>query len=418
MPLVLWTVGALAIACRETPSDDAVPTIALEQADAEISEPFTYVGAVRELGDGRLIVADARDKTLQMVDFAQGTVTAIGREGSGPGEYGFPRAVVPLPGDSTAVFDMLNSRYLTVLPTGEPGATFRLEDAASPSPAAAPRPQGSGASTAGAAAGAAGGALAAVPGLRNVRATDAIGRFYFEGSAFTFGPDGPVQADSVPIFRFDRSTGGTDTLAWLRMPKGAAQVTQSGTANQRSVQMRVGSSTPFDARDSWNVFPDGRVAIVRHGDYHLDIVGEGGQTVSGPPVSFVPVPVGAAEKESFRVAARRAPSVSMSVENRGSGTRTSISTAPAEFVEPREWPSVKPPFVNGAIFVRHNNEVWVQRQVRADDPPTFDVFDDRGRVVRRVSLPVGERVVGFGTGTVYTVRIDEDDLQYLQRYRG
>jgi len=34
-------------------------------------------------------------------------------------------------------------------------------------------------------------------------------------------------------------------------------------------------------------------------------------------------------------------------------------------------------------------------------------------------LPKQTRVIGFGAGgTVYTIRVDEDDLQYLQRYRG
>jgi hypothetical protein len=38
-------------------------------------------------------------------------------------------------------------------------------------------------------------------------------------------------------------------------------------------------------------------------------------------------------------------------------------------------------------------------------------------VVGRVALPADTRLVGFGNGTVYLARSDEDDLQYLQRYR-
>jgi len=49
--------------------------------------------------------------------------------------------------------------------------------------------------------------------------------------------------------------------------------------------------------------------------------------------------------------------------------------------------------------------------------PTFDVFDQTGRVVSRVALPAETRLIGFGNGTVYLARSDEDDLQYLQRYR-
>ena len=47
----------------------------------------------------------------------------------------------------------------------------------------------------------------------------------------------------------------------------------------------------------------------------------------------------------------------------------------------------------------------------------YDVFGADGRLVRRVSFPAKTRLVGFGTGTVYAARSDEDDLQYLERYR-
>jgi hypothetical protein len=59
----------------------------------------------------------------------------------------------------------------------------------------------------------------------------------------------------------------------------------------------------------------------------------------------------------------------------------------------------------------------VSRHVASDAPPTYDVIDNSGKVVSRVVLPKRTRLVGFGNGTVYLARIDEDDLQYLQRYR-
>ena len=49
--------------------------------------------------------------------------------------------------------------------------------------------------------------------------------------------------------------------------------------------------------------------------------------------------------------------------------------------------------------------------------PSYDVFDGAGTLVRQVTLRPRSRVVGFGNGTVYLVRLDEDDLQYLERYR-
>jgi hypothetical protein len=62
--------------------------------------------------------------------------------------------------------------------------------------------------------------------------------------------------------------------------------------------------------------------------------------------------------------------------------------------------------------------IWVNRTRAAnDDTPDFDVIDPTGKVAMRVQLPAKTRLVGLGNGTVYATRTDEDDLQYLQRYR-
>jgi hypothetical protein len=380
-------------------SAQGVPTRALTAPDAQVGEPFTFIGALRELRDGRVIVADTRDKVLQLVDVARGTVSQIGREGSGPGEYGLPLTVLPAAGDSTIVYDMLNSRFLVILPNGKPGTTFMLEQA-TPT-----RSQDGPAIT--------------QTALRNPRAIDANGRLYFEGSPISFGPDGvPRQADSIPVIRHDRRSKRTDTVAWLRVSKDAASATSSGTSENRSVSVRIGSNKPFDARDSWSVFPDGRIAVARLANYHVDIITPGVARVSGPPVPFTPVRVGNAEKAEYRKLMARSPSLRMSITDNNGSRQSSVSTTPAPFDEPESWPAVKPAFANNRVFVRATGEVWVQRQVAASAMPLFDVFNSTGRLVQRVTLPRGHQLVGFGNGTVYTVRLDEDDLQYLQRFRG
>jgi hypothetical protein len=165
------------------------------------------------------------------------------------------------------------------------------------------------------------------------------------------------------------------------------------------------------------VFPDGRIVIARLANYHIDIITPRGPRVSGPPVPFTPVRVGNAEKDEYRKLIARVPSVRMSITDNNGSRQSSVSTAPAPFEEPEAWPTVKPAFANNRVFVRANGEIWVQRQVAATANPTFDVFNGTGRLVQQVTLPRGHQLVGFGNGTVYTVRLDEDDLQYLQRFR-
>ena len=88
------------------------------------------------------------------------------------------------------------------------------------------------------------------------------------------------------------------------------------------------------------------------------------------------------------------------------------------FTPDQQWPEVKPPFLDAAVRVAPDGNVWVLRTRAWDDSiPTFDVFDAAGRVVERVALPKRTKLVGFGKGTVYLARTDEDDLVWLQRVR-
>ena len=80
-----------------------------------------------------------------------------------------------------------------------------------------------------------------------------------------------------------------------------------------------------------------------------------------------------------------------------------------------DFPEFKGPFINAVAGP--NNQIWVQRYMPAGAPPTYDVIDATGKVIQRVVLPKSTRLLGFGAGTVYLVRNDEDDLQYVQRYR-
>ncbi|HEX5581687.1 MAG TPA: hypothetical protein VFX39_08930, partial [Gemmatimonadaceae bacterium] len=108
------------------------PTLALGKPDARWAEPFSALSGVRELADGRVIVADRTEKSIQLLDLVRGASTRIGREGGGPNEYRMPGAVFALPGDSTAIFDMGNMRYLLVAPDGAVAGTFSTADPTQP----------------------------------------------------------------------------------------------------------------------------------------------------------------------------------------------------------------------------------------------------------------------------------------------
>jgi hypothetical protein len=381
-----------------------VATQTLAKPEVEFAEPFSRLVGVRELRDGRVIVADSKDKTVQVLDLKAQKATKIGREGSGPGEYGIPTALVTLPSDTTLVVDPLNSRFLRIGPDAKPGATFRLEDGAPPAPAAP--------------AGAPPGGLRVMAGLNAPRATDAKGYLYFEGSPISFGPNGPVSADSAPVMRYDRKTYKYDTLTFVTLPKNSASVQSRSSGGNQNVSVRVGAGAPFPARDVWTALPNGTVVVARVKDYHLDVIAPSKQLSRGPAVPFTPVKVGEAEKAEYRQSQiTNAPLAIMRTNDNGRVQTNASTLPPAE--EPKEWPATKPPFA-GQIIAAPNGEVWVARSRPASDLiPKYDVFSATGKLTRQVALPKNTRLVGFGNaGAIYTVRTDEDDLQYLQRFRG
>lgn len=74
--------------------------------------------------------------------------------------------------------------------------------------------------------------------------------------------------------------------------------------------------------------------------------------------------------------------------------------------------------VRGPAWITPSGEAWVRRhRPAAAAEVRYDLFDGAGRLVHQVELPAGRRLVGLGTGTVYTVREDEDGLQWLERYQ-
>jgi hypothetical protein len=358
----------------------------LERPEARWAEPFSLVAGVRELTDRRVMVSDGIEETVQILDLAAGRAIAVGRPGAGPGEYQGPDALFPLPGGATLLVDLGNGR-LSVY-----GADGRFRTS---TPIAQGSPDGG-------------------PGsLRIVmpRAVDAEGRVYFQPPGRP-GADGPVP-DSAAILRYDMPASRFDTVAFVKVAPPVVRTT--GTASNQNVRAMP---RPYPVQDGWAVAPDGRLAIVRGAGYRLEWVTPAGR-VAGPPVTFRAVPIRPADREEW--ATTLASGLAMSMENRNGEISTSFSRGrpgqqPADLTGV-EFPSEKPAFPSSGVLATPEGEVWVERHVPAGQAREYDTFDARGIRTGRVILQPRSRVVAFGAGAVYVVRLDEDDLQHLERYR-
>ena len=379
-PPRLMLLAAVLSAVPIVLSGQSVPRAALGRAEAQLPDPYDNVTAVRELSDGRVIVADRLAKTVTLADFRSGSATAIGREGQGPGEYAFPAGLVALPGDTTLLVDPGQRRFLVIAPNGKPSALVSFPGN--------------------------------MMGLLRVKGSDRQGRIYFQGSEL----GGPMQAnaplpDSAPVLRWDRGRDRIDTLGRIKIP--AIQRATSGSANARSVIMRT---QPFSGQDDWTVAPDGRVGVVRVGDYHVEWWQPAGAKVSGPAVAYQKVAVSAKDKELFRQASSNPRGgFRMQIGGGGPGGGGRAAPPPPSLGEP-DWPAVKPPFRDGTSQVAPDGSLWVQRYGAADAPLVYDVFDASGRLARQVVMPESARLVGFGARGMYVATKTDDDLETLARY--
>ena len=356
----------------------------LSKPDASFPEPFSSVIGLRELPDGRVVLSDRLEQTVAILDLAGGDVTPVGRQGQGPGEYGMPGPLFPFPGDSTLMVDFGALR--AVLIAGDRlGRTIPLSS---------------------------GDGLPMIP-----RGADARGRMYGSLPAIARASGGVGTADSAPITRLDPATGTLDTAGWVRSGSGGAVAAMRSSGGG---QVRVSGMRPYAAEDGWTVAPDGRIALVHADDYHVEWIATDGRRVSGPSLPYTPVKIGKAEKEEW--ADRMTGGTAVMIMRGGSGNASapppSAMRPPRPNIDEQDWPEVKPPFVANGLRVSPDGELWIQvSQPAVAKGDLWDVVDARGQRIRQVVLPEGRRLVGLGKGTLYTVRRDADDLEWLERYR-
>jgi hypothetical protein len=352
----------------------------LAAVELEYSQPFTDISGVRELSDGRVVVGDAREKTLQIIDLGSGRATQIGSLGQGPGEYTSVGALLAAQGDTTWLVDAANGRLLIVAPNGRTAGHIPLHAQGMRGgvnviggPNMPPR-------------------VLFVPSH-----VDAAGCFY----------DTDVASRS-PVSRATHRSVWTLHIRRWSTPSGGMHIVDSIQLEQTSGtigRMQTRTPTPFGQRDAWTVGRDGSVVIARAAEYRVDRISPAGTRSIGPPIPYERLPVTEADKKAYKGIQRTSVRIG--------GLTTAAS--PSNAIPEASWPAYKPPF-KGDIHIAPDGLVWIPVSKRApDDPIVYDLIDASGRRVKRVTFPPRTALVGFGRTSVYTARTDDDDLLYLQR---
>ena len=376
------------------PPAQAQQKLALTKPSAEYGEPFTNLRAIRELPDGRVLTADVTDKVVKIVDLRAGAEVAVGREGQGPEEYMLPMNLFATADGGALLQDMGNRRFLPIGVDGKIGKSVSPPNPPAASNANGDRPR----------------MMMMGGGLIDARSADAQGNLYFQGMALNFEGEG---ADSVPIMRWHPSRTTVDTVAWLPVTADMRPRIQRD-GGRATVTVRMGGGSAWAKQTQWVAAPDGRIAIVTPEPYQLSWL-KGSARSAGPVISYPPVKVTDAEKKDYVARMARARPTVMTFGGGRAGPPPRIDPPRLEEID---FPETMPAFSGrDAVLITPEGEVWVSRlRAGSDKTPRYDVFDQKGQRIGEVTLRPESRVVGFGKGTVYVARSDEDDLQYLERY--
>jgi hypothetical protein len=370
------TAGAILLACPLTSGQvrsfgvqaQSLPRFRLGPADARVTQTFEYIGAVRELADGRVLVADVFANTLYVVDLGRDVARIIGRAGDGPGEYRSVSSLHAGGKDSTLMEDHDGGRWLLLDGDRPVAGTNAVQ------------------------------VFGHQPVLQGI---DCQGRV-LEVRGFKFGtpPDGrPIfirsAAESLLVIASPRSGTEPDTIARIRGPfRGWNEIRSPlGTGT-----MVTWIPNPLDVEDQALMYCDGWIAIVYADPYRVDRYPPQGRRVAGSPLPFQRAPVDETVKQRAIEASRA---------HRGRFSARQV----------KGWPSFLPPFLNGALVGMPDGRLVIRRAagtLRGQN--LYDVVDRRGALTASLVIAPNERIVGFGATFVYVATPDGDGIERLSRH--
>lgn len=339
-----------------------VPSARLDKATASPTEPFTVVTGLTELPDGQLLVADASEHRLVLLNPTTSVVQVLSRRGAGPREFRSIGALYQRPGGGAWLSDWALKRLLPINPDGS------LED------------------------------VIAVPPSLILFTVDGRGRLY---------------ADILGRFINGKTTDSVSLVRWVP-PAGHVDTIMQVNQNWSTRIVIGGAPRPaFLSLDAQAVLPNGDVVALEAATYRVNTWRDG-KRISSSVIPWKPIPITNDEKQAFVDARAKVKPMRM-VGGKPAGAPPVI---PPRWKE-SGWvfPAFKPPFEDDGVHAAPDGRIWVRlTTVHTDTVPRYDVIDAAGRLVGRVLLPPGATIAGFGKGTVYLSEKNEDDEIRLRQY--
>ncbi len=241
--------------------------------------------------------------------------------------------------------------------------------------------------------------------------------------------------DSALVYRIDLATRALDTVAWVKVPVASGSMSERPNGGLRVVER----TNPMPVVDDWALMPDGRVAVVRGADFHIDWIDMDGRVFSSPKIAHPWERLTDDGKEQLLDSLnadreRRREALKKAGGNNRSASPTSIGGTPrsapfvivrgyllgdvgrqappatevvSEFVPATELPDYRPAFSIGATRADLDGNLWVRTTTPSDKGAIYAVINEKGQLVDRVTVPFGRVISGFGPGVVYLGVLDE-----------
>ncbi|HET6761906.1 MAG TPA: hypothetical protein VFH13_07375, partial [Gemmatimonadaceae bacterium] len=228
------------------------------------------------------------------------------------------------------------------------------------------------------------------------------------------------ERDSAPIVRLDLNARRTDTVAFVRIPKVVVTTVEESNGRFKTMVRR----DPLPTVDDWTVLPDGSLALIRGGDFHIDWSDANGRRSSSARISFPWRRLTSDAKAAFMDSVRYATDTAVAAQkNRlaerfeGTGIEPPEPMEP-EFVSAGELPTNYPAFEPNSTHADPNGVLWIRTTQRLGGEPVYYLVNRKGTVIDRLQLPPGRRIVGFGRDrTIYLAAPDSAGGVRLERAR-
>ena len=318
------------------------------------SSTFSAITRVIEAPSGTLVLLDALDRTLWLLDPDLQNKRPLTTSGDGPGEIRFPFRLQGERGRVLA-WDISLSR-----------AT--LCEVAPPSCRTLTLPQG----------------------LRPVDliGTDSLLRLYLTTSSYPAGRVGP---DSAGIIRVDAVSGRIDTMAAIENPPTYEMVRHRETGTDRFIV-----PVPLVSGDQAIVSPSGTIVSIPGTGIALRLY----SGVGYRSVPIVPMPAGRP------ISRRERDSLLHIADSLGYGASLRKALPPMKgALQPR------------TLLLAPNGLLWLALYAAGtSSEPGYEVWTLEGHRVGTLTLPPRARLVGLGARSYYVAQPDADDLETLSAY--